>query len=838
MGLIKNFDAIAIMAGERNISFDEMLKRITLFSQKTKKSTPEDAEKTTQEREKTMIVCENREGFLYAFYSVWFNRNIAIPVDALSDKKELAYIMNDSKPTAVWTTEAQKERVEAAIKETGLDIKMLLVDEFERAELDATIEPADIEYNDNHTATIIYTSGTTGSPKGVMLSFRNMLANIYSVSVEVPVFTPDRRTIILLPLHHVLPLQGTVVAPILSGAGVAIAPSMTAKDIMETLQRGKIGVFVGVPRLWQTLYNGIMKKVNASALTRALFKLCEKVNSTKFSRFVFKKIYDSMGGHLEACPSGGAALDPAVWRGLHTLGIDLMEGYGMTECAPIISFSRPDDLRPGCVGKPLPSCTVVIKDGEVCVKGPNVMQGYYNRPQETADIIDSEGYLHTGDLGHLDEEGHLYITGRKKEIIVLSNGKNINPSELEAKIETDIKRVKEAAIVEEDDMLKVIIHPQPTWSAGKTLQEIEDSLRHDVIDLYNKTVAAYKRVCGIYVYYDDLPRTRMDKIQRFKLNAIISALKSNQEPKEATEITEPDTVEYKELKAYIEGEKKIQVLPFNHIITDLGFDSLDIVGMQCFLEQKFGIEISQSDLIAFTSIQDLSEFISKNKQDVEDTETDWKKLLTNLVYDAKLPKIRPTAWWLLSINRGLIRSYFKMKTEGVENIPSEGNFIIVCNHQSFLDTMFITQALSKKVFLNTRYFAKEDHIKGGLLRGLAKSHGVIILHGDHVKESIMQLGNALRAGSNLLIFPEGTRTEDDTLGIYHSTFAILSHALNVPVLPIVLNGAYEALPKHTKLPKRKPVTVKILPAINPDKYEIEADLLQAVYNATNGDLVK
>ena len=259
--MIKDHKGIAIICGERKVSFTELLQRIALFSKEGKHAAGE----------RTLIFSENREGWIYAFYSVWANRGIAVPVDASSTVSDVSYIINDCKPVSAWVSRQKLETVQAAVKEAGQTLNIHIIDELETAP--AGDEKAEIAYNEEDTALIIYTSGTTGSPKGVMLSFRNILVNIRAVSEEVPIFNTERRTLILLPLHHVLPLVGTVVMPLYVGGGVAICPSMSGPDIMDTMQRGQIAIMIGVPRLWQTLYAGIKKKIDASAAGRLLFAL-------------------------------------------------------------------------------------------------------------------------------------------------------------------------------------------------------------------------------------------------------------------------------------------------------------------------------------------------------------------------------------------------------------------------------------------------------------------------------------------------------------------------------------------------------------------------------------
>ncbi|MBR5608070.1 MAG: AMP-binding protein, partial [Bacteroidaceae bacterium] len=509
--MIKDFQKSAIIVGDRNVSYSEMLQRIHLFSQYTK----------GEKGDRVLILSENREGWIYAFFSVWARQEIATPVDAGSTAHDVAYIIKDCRPTCVWTSRTKVDLVREAINMAGIDVEILLIDDYELAPVSG--EKAVIETQMEDTALIIYTSGTTGSPKGVMLSFANIEANIRSVSDDVPIFNTERCTLILLPLHHVLPLVGTLVAPITKGGGVAICPSMSGPDIMDTLCRGKVAIMVGVPRLWQTLYFGIKKKIDANAVTRFLFWLCQKVGSPALSKTIFKSVRKKMGGHITYCVCGGASLDLEVGCGLRTLGLDVLEGYGMTEAAPMISFTRPGDIIPGCAGLPLPTVECKIVNDELWAKGPNIMQGYYNRPEETEEVLDKDGFLHTGDLARFDEKGRIYITGRSKEIIVLSNGKNVQPAEIEFQLEQYPVQVKEAAVVQDGDLLKAIIVPQPEWAGEKNDEQLEDELKREVLEPFNRTVANYKKVMGVFVYRGDLPRTRLDKLQRFKLKEIVEA---------------------------------------------------------------------------------------------------------------------------------------------------------------------------------------------------------------------------------------------------------------------------------------------------------------------------
>ena len=504
---IRDYKKTAIITPQSEISYTELMQHILQYGTRL----------TADSGFKAVVLSENREEWIYAFFAIWQKKGIAVPVDATSTAADVAYILNDCRPDYIFVSEGMRKLAEEAISKAGVEIKVLPIEISaysneapETTEL--TFTSADSGQN---IALIIYTSGTTGSPKGVMLSYDNLEANIRGVADEVPIFNGERRTLILLPLHHVLPLMGTVIAPITRGCGVAICPSLSGPDIMAMLERGQIAIMVGVPRLWQTLYQGIMKKIDASPVARTLFNICKKVQNRRLSRTVFSAVHKKMGGHLDYCVCGGAALDREIGDGLKALGLEVLEGYGMTEMAPIIAFTRPGDYIPGCAGLPLPSVECKIVDGELLCKGKNLMMGYYNRPEETAEVIDKDGFLHTGDLAELDEKGRVYITGRSKEIIVLSNGKNVQPNEIEYKLEKYAAQVKEAAVTQDGDLLRAIIVPQEQWLGSKTDAEAEDALKREVLEPYNLTVANYKKLMSVKVYRGDLPRTKLEKLQRF-----------------------------------------------------------------------------------------------------------------------------------------------------------------------------------------------------------------------------------------------------------------------------------------------------------------------------------
>ncbi len=818
---IKVIDRVAIVTPTEEISYAEMLANIRKYAQYV----------SVEKGAKTIVFAENCVEWIYSFFSIWQNRGIAIPVDASSTVDDVAYIMNDAQPDAIWVTEQTEAVALEAIKKAGVNTVVLRMDDLTGLRSHEMTKEEGISFEDSDVCVILYTSGTTGFPKGVMLTFHNLLVNINAISSkEVPIFNKNSSTLILLPLHHVMPLVGTLVAPIFTESQVVLCPTMSGPDIMAALQKGKVTVMVGVPRLWQTLYYGIKKKIDAKgAVARALYSLCEKVGSYAFSKKIFASVHENMGGNLQYCVSGGAALDTEIGNGMKTLGITVLEGYGMTETSPMISFTRPGDIIPGCSGLPLPCCECKIIDGELCVKGDNVMKGYYNRPEETAALFDKDGYLHTGDLARFDEKGRVYITGRKKEIIVLSNGKNVQPVEIEFKLEKYDQYVKECAVSYYNDKLVAVIVPQDDIAKGKTDAEIEALLKHEVLEPYNNEAMNYKKVMSIFVLHGALPRTRLSKIQRFKVLDLLKNGVSTANT-QVEEIVEPDMEEYRIMRDYVIKEKRLDaVRPTDHLETDLGLDSLDRVSMQEFIMQTFGADVNADSILSYATLQKLAEHISTAKTHMDVAEDiDWHQLLTST--PAVVPSSSNTMLPLGAKSFKLLNHlYFRLSIKGKENIPANGPFIIAPNHESFLDGPLVTSGLSWSTIKNTYFYATEEHFNSSFKRSVARHSNVILMQKTDLKNSIQYMAQALRAGKNLMIFPEGRRTNTGEMGQFKKTFAILSKELQVPIVPVRITGAFEALPRHKTLPRPHKITVEYLPAVMPGKnqtYEEIADLVK------------
>lgn len=810
---IKASEKTALTFRNKDISYTSVIQNVDYFSCLFEAA----------QTKRVAIFSENRPGWIYSFYAIWKNSSVAVPIDFMSIADEVAYILNDCKPEVVFVSDEKLPVLHQALSKLSYTPLLISIDEHElKAEKFIVAPTLFPEPNHDETALIIYTSGTTGSPKGVMLSYKNLLFNVEAVTNKVKIISEGETLMILLPLHHIFPLLGTLVAPFFKGLKVAMSPSLVSEDIIKTMQDNKVSVFIGVPRLFYLIRKGIMAKVQQKWIARTMFKLAGRIDSYQFSRKVFKEVHEKFGGHIKYMVSGGAALDPVVGRDFRTLGFEILEGYGMTETAPMITFTQPGTVLVGSAGFVIEGAEAEVHDDEIVCRGPNVMQGYYNKPDETAEII-RDGWLHTGDLGHFDEKGYIHITGRKKEIIVLSSGKNINPSEIEFKLEELSPIVKETGVFLDKEILRALVSVDFSAARNLGITNVEEAVRENVIEAYNLKASPYKKILGFDITHEELPKTRLGKIQRFKLPTLIQGFETKKEEADDSELEE-----YLILKKFIEDEKGIKIKASSHLEYDIALDSLDKISLQVFLESTFGLKLAPEEIVSFPSVLKLSEMVRDKKQKTSVDTFNWAEILQEKIH-IPLPKSWITSDIIIQFSKYFFFLYFRFHAIGKNNLP-DTPCIIASNHQSFIDGLFVATMIKTGKMRNTYFYAKEKHVKRSWVKFFAGRNNVIIMDiNKDLKLSIQKMAEALKNKRNIIIFPEGTRTKNGKLGQFKKTFAILSRELNVPIVPVAIRGAFEALPSGSFLPKPfKTICVEFLPAIFPEDHHTYDSLTDMV----------
>ncbi len=820
MIFVKDYNKTAIIYDDREYSYKEVILSAKSFSERI----------DIKKEDRVIIFMENRPELLFSFLGIWNKQGTCVCLDGGFSGEELTYYIKDCKPKYIFTSKGNYEAAAKGLELAGMEnsVEILVVDDIP---IDYTGDDLTIEIEDKYfVSLILYTSGTTGNPKGVMLMFDNILINMEGLD-EYKMFRTTDRVLALLPMHHIFPLLGAGVVPLGKGATIVFLKEVSSQAMVEALQKYKITFIIGVPKLWEMLHKKIMEKINGGKVTKFIFKLAEKINNKNFSRKIFKKVHDGFGGNIRFFVSGGSKLDPQVSRDFLTLGIDVCEGYGLTETSPMISFTPTDEVVPGSAGKILTGVTVKIADdGEILAKGRNVMKGYYKRPDATAEVIDKDGWFHTGDLGEI-KNGLLYVTGRKKEMIVLSNGKNINPIEIEQWIMANTDLIKEMAIMDYEDKLTAVIYPDFYKLHEEGITNIIETFKKGVIDKYNKQAASYKKVLDVKIVQEELPKTKIGKIRRFMLKDVI-----NKKEEKVQNIVEPSTEEYKNISAFLKSIKNKPIIPNAHLELDLGLDSLDTVELLSHIEGTFGVKIDEQTFVEYCTVEKLAEYVEKHSNEMmNDTKMDWKEILSKDT-EGELPKSNRIGKIIKFILKPAFLFFVKVKKEGIENIEKNEPVIFAGNHQSFLDGFIVNQAVPNSVLDKTYYFADIKHFRKGYMKFMGENSNIIFVDiNKNLVSSLQMLSKALRNGKNIVIFPEGTRTRDGKINNFKKFFAILSKELNIPIVPFVLDGAYEAYPPSSKYPKGGDVKVKFLEKIYPSDMSYE-EITEKVYNTIKKEL--
>ena len=802
MKFVKDYNKTAIIYDGKEISYKEAIIKSKIFSQ----------EFPIENEDKVIIFMENRPELLYSFLGTWDKSGTCVCLDASLSGEELVYYINDSDSKYIYTSQGNLPKVQKALEISGKTLGIAVVDDIADKEFDGELViNAPVPEN---VALMLYTSGTTGNPKGVMLKFDNILINVEGLD-KYNMFVQEDIVLALLPMHHIFPLLGSGVIPLAKGATIVFLKEMSSQAMVDAFQKYKVTMMIGVPRLWEMLHQKIMEKINASKVAKGIFKLAEKINSISFSRKIFKKVHDNFGGNLRFFVSGGSKLDPKIARDFLTLGIKICEGYGMTETAPMISFTPLNEIMPGSAGKILPGIEVKIADdGEIIARGRNVMKGYYKRPEATAETIDKDGWIHTGDLGEIKND-YLYVTGRKKEMIVLSNGKNINPIEIEQWITGKTNLIQEIVVAEIDSVLTAVIYPNFQKISEEKVTNIKETLKWGVIDSYNGKAPNYKKILDIRIVQEEMPKTKIGKIRRFMIPEMLKAKENDN-----IVIEEPKFEEYTMLKEYLVKVKKKPVTPFAHIELDLGMDSLDMVELLTYLESTFGIKASEELIIENSTVEKLAVYIKENRGENKVEEVNWNEYL-NKDIDVELPKSNIVTKIGKAILWIVFKLYIRVKKEGTENITTDP-VIYAGNHQSFLDAFLFNHVVPTNVLNNVYYLAKVKHFSKGYMKTLGENSNVILVDiNKNLGEVLQTLAMVLRSGKSVAIFPEGARTRDGKMLEFKKAFAILAKELNIPIVPFGIKGAFEAFPSNSKFPKSSNVEIRFFERIEPKDMSYE-----------------
>lgn len=792
--------------------------------------------------DRVAIISENRPEWCISYLAVSLAGGVAVPLDAQLTSNEIKNLLTDSEPKVVFHSLKTEVDLKKAVKDFVFTNPLRLIN-FDSPDFRDICKTPDIRnypaVSGEDVASLIYTSGTTGIPKGVELTHRNFCSDAEAI-IKAEIATCSDNVLSILPLHHAYPFMCTFVVPIFLGASVTFPPSMKGPELIATIKDRGVSILVGVPRLLELLRNNIMGKIRQlpfplpkiiTGILR-LFGYMRQKTGINPGKLIFNSVHRSFGKRFRFLTSGGAKLDPEVIKDLEALGFTVLEGYGLTETSPVVTFNPARKRKAGSVGKPLPSVEIkiidplsrnplsVMQEGEIVIKGPMVMKGYYKNPQATEESI-KDGWFFSGDLGYMDSDSYLFITGRLKEVIVLSSGKTVYPEDVEERY-MKIPLIKEICVmgIEEKGLvesLHAVVVPDLEYAKRSQIGNIQEALKRAISDV-SLHMPEYMRIKGYSLYLDSLPRTPLGKLRRFMVRDLIKVkgLKKREEDKELMK----DKIGQVVIGCITPLLKdKIKIQSTDNLELDLGLDSLARIELAVSLEKAFSINLPETFL---SDVQTVGELVLKIKEygmreviRAEKTPA-WKDILeAEPTFDDKR-KVglyhSPLEWLIICIGLRLVKILmkilFRLKVEGLENIPQKGSYIITPNHTSHLDGFAVIAALPTRLFKNLYSLGFQKYFTGTFRESFARVAHVIPIDAEtYLGRALQMTSYVLRNGKSLLIFPEGSRSYNGKLMEFKKGVGILSIELNVPVIPVCIKGSFEALPRGAIWPKFKSIKI-------------------------------
>jgi len=768
------------------------------------------------------IVAENRPEWCAFYLGTLMVGAVAVPIDMRLTPGEIKNILAHSESELVVCS----NETEGAVREAaeGLDVKTLNIDTHS---FDKTAE--EVRYEDasgGDLASLLYTSGTTGVPKAVMLTHGNLCSDAEAVG-EVNIIGAGDNVLSALPLHHTYSFMCTFVLPLSLGASVTYPAGLKGPEIVEAARATGVTLVIAVPLMLELMRDRILTGIRefSGPLVRASLFIVKflgwlrRKSGINIARYVFGR---RLGGRFRFFASGGARLEPAVMKDLEALGFTVVEGYGLTETSPIIAFNPIDRRKPGSVGRPVKGAEIRILtpseggEGEVALRGPMLMQGYYKTPEATASAI-RDGWFSSGDLGRIDEEGYLFITGRAKEVIVLGSGKNVYPEDVE-KLYSEIPLIRELCVLGTSGRLHAVIVPEPQ-GAGENLEE---ALRNEIKNL-SEGIASHMRIMGYTLTDGPLPRTPLGKLRRFMVADI---LKGRREKKQEDPSLKDETSRrvVKCMGRLLRESGPVRA--DDDLEFDLGLDSLKRLEMVVSVEEEFSVKLPDSFAHEVRTVGELIKRIKDSGSGAPEAggvdaapwgaPTEEEKKRAGLVRGVLEWPVSAAFTVLLNL---VFKIFFRLDVKGVEKIP-EPPFIIAPNHASNLDGFVVAAAVSLRTVGSLYFQGYYTYFTGplGALFGRL-AHVISIDPGKYLNSALRLSHHVLGGGSALCIFPEGQRSFDGSLGEFKRGLGILALKLDVPVVPAKIEGAFGVLPREARLPRPGRIKIRFGEPVKPSSVD-------------------
>ena len=659
--------------------------------------------------------------------------------------------------------------------------------------------PAPVEVAPDGLVEIMFTSGTTGDPKGVMLTHRNLTANVEGIAQYITC-DPSSRLLSILPLSHMYEQMGGLLTALYFGASVTYPTSRQPTVLARTMRERRVTTLLLVPQALELLMNGIEREVRRQGKEGLWLKLLKIAGKTPFSlrRRLFGRVHRQFGGKLDFIVSGGAALDPELGRKWELLGVKIVQGYGATEASPVISNHTIRERRPDSVGRPLPNVEVRISDdGEILVRGDNVSPGYWNAPEQTAATF-RDGWYCTGDVGYFDEEGFLHIRGRVKDMIVLSSGQNVYPDDIQAVLNRH-PGVTDSAVVGLPRGSSIEVH------AALILNDDVDA--EPIVAWANEQLAEHQRVRGFTVWPgEDFPRTHTLKVRK---PLLIEMLQNGAAPAAASPAASPGPQAGKGARALADIIAEVAKLdasivrPDMTLGDDLGLDSLGRVELLSAIEADLGAYLDESQVGPETTVRQLERVLEEGASNPPLTRfPDWGM-----------------AWWCRMMRGAiqrlivfpLLKLPYGLRVTGREKLQGiDGPVLFASNHHLGLDNPLILKAVpapwrrwlaiagAATLWKNPVFWVMNPLL----------GNGFPIAQEGAVRPSLENMGKILDSGWSVLIYPEGKLTVGGPIKPFMNGTGMVAVEGRLPVVPVKLHINRLGSPRGFPILRRGSVEVR------------------------------
>ena len=812
----------------------------------------------TEPGARVAILADNHPRWVAAYLGIIAAGGTTVPLDTAYHADQVSKLLGDSGTALLICDQKHLEVATEAVASTDVSIvetEAEFDNIFAQAGKQSSRNFQPVPRRPDDVASLLYTSGTTADPKGVMLTHANLLAEADAVFGWAHI-GPDDAILGVLPLFHVLSQMANLLLPLIAGTRVVYLSTLNTTELLRALRERNVTAFAVVPQFFNLIHERIFKEVRQrGALARHAFKwltrlniFCRKIGFNPGGVF-FRRIHDLFGRRMRYLVTGGSRFDPQIARDFYGLGLDILQAYGLTETCGGAFVNSSEENVIGSVGRPLKGVEGKIVNpqasddsspasGEILIRGSIVMKGYWNRPDATAEVL-KEGWLHTGDLGYFDQHGNLFITGRKKDVIILANGKNVYPEEIEAHY-LQSALIKEICVLGLQDggseKLYAVITPNLEVLRHRKIVNAKEVIRFDVEGLSAK-LPSTKRIAGYEIWQEDLPRTSTRKLKRFEIEKRVRAGKHDGAQGERT-ISKPLTEEDKTWLEQSDNQRAIKIireyspdhrekiLPAENLELDLGLDSMRRVELLVAVEHELGGDVEESRLSEIYTVRELVDAVRESLATGKSRAKQFAGWGDVLREDPTAPAVlaitepRPFTDRVIFLLTRLFKLVWnissRIEVEGLENLPREGAFLLCSNHQSFIDPFPLLSVLPWWSLKRTFAVGTSEIFSSGIMVWVAKFMRVVVVDPDsNLIPAMRASAYGLRHGMSLVMYPEGERSIDGTPKTFKKGAAILSVQLQVPIVPMAIDGFYEAWPRGKPFQKFAPLKMKIGKAMLP-----------------------